>query len=223
MLSGGLDSTVLATELVRRGAAVQAVSVHYGQRHAVELEAAAVVASRLGIPHDIIDLSVLRHHLRSALTGTGEIPHGHYAADTMSATVVPNRNAIMLMVACGVASARGLRVVATAVHSGDHPIYPDCRPEFIAAATLTAMLGTETVRVEAPYIRLTKAEIAAKGVQFDAPMELSWSCYEGGDSTGRHCGRCGTCVERAEAFHLAGVRDPTDYADTAFWREQVTV
>lgn len=214
---------MLTTELLRTGAVVQAVSVHYGQRHAVELEAAAAVASRLGIPHEIVDLGVLRQHLRSALTGAGDIPHGHYTADTMTATVVPNRNAIMLMVAAGIAAARGLRRVATAVHSGDHPIYPDCRPEFIAAANLAAMLGTETVRVEAPYMRLTKAEIAAKGALHNAPMELSWSCYEGGDFAGRHCGRCGTCVERAEAFHLAGVRDPTDYADTAFWREQVTV
>ena len=217
LLSGGLDSTVLAADLTRRGVAVDAVSVHYGQRHARELDAAAAVAGRLGIRHDVIDLSVLRDHLTgSALTDTIAVPEGHYAEDTMRATVVPNRNAILLSVAVGLAVARGARTVATAVHAGDHFVYPDCRPAFIDAISDAARTGTAgfgDVTVEAPFVDATKADIARVGANIGAPIELSWSCYRGGDV---HCGRCGTCVERNEAFRHAGITDPTVYADPDF-------
>lgn len=219
LLSGGLDSTVLTAHQLAAGEQVEAVSVHYGQRHDKELRAAAEVASALGIRHDVVDLSALRPHLSgSALTDAAvDVPEGHYSAPSMAATVVPNRNAIMLMVAVGIAVARGHGTVATAVHAGDHPVYPDCRPEFIIAASEAARLGTTgygDVTIQAPFVTWTKEDIARRGAELAAPVHLSWSCYQGG---GIHCGRCGTCVERAEAFHLAGVADPTEYADPRFY------
>ena len=219
LLSGGMDSTVLAAHLLGAGAPVDAVSIHYGQRHDKELTAAAAVAGALGIRHDVVDLSALRPHLSgSALTDdTVSVPEGHYTAPSMAATVVPNRNAIMLMVAAGIASARRHQAVATAVHAGDHPVYPDCRPEFIGAADRAARLGTAgfgDVAVVAPFVTWSKADIALRGHQLGAPTGLSWSCYQGGDI---HCGRCGTCVERAEAHYLAGVPDPTTYADSGYF------
>lgn len=218
LFSGGMDSTALLAQTVGQGGEVQAVSINYGQRHAKELSSAAAVADRMGVRWNVVDLSVLAQSLTSALTGSAEVPHGHYAEDNMTATVVPNRNAIMLMVAVGIAASRGLDRVATAVHAGDHPIYPDCRPEFVEAASHAAQLGTAglgDVRIVAPFVNITKADIVSLGREYGAPFELSWSCYEGGEV---HCGRCGTCVERAEAFHLAGEADPTTYADPAFWK-----
>ena len=224
LLSGGMDSTALASELVFGHGAdnVQAIGIHYGQRHATELTSAARVAHRLDIRYDVIDLSVLAKSLNSALTGGGTpVPEGHYAADNMAATVVPNRNAIMLMVAVGVAASRGLEAVYTAVHAGDHPIYPDCRPEFVEAASEAAQLGTAgmgDVEIRAPFVDISKADIVTRGTAVRAPFHLTWSCYQGG---AEHCGKCGTCVERAEAFHLAGVPDPTTYEDTTFWLSAV--
>lgn len=217
LLSGGLDSTVLVAKLLADGQPVEALSIHYGQRHARELAAAAAVARHYGIRHDVIDLAVLRDVLTgSALTTGADVPDGHYSAPSMAATVVPNRNMIMLSVAVGVAAARGHHAVATAVHAGDHPIYPDCRPGFIAAAAEAAQLATAgygDVTITAPFVTISKTGIARLGADLGAPMGLSWSCYKGGD---RHCGRCGTCCERWEAFRDAGVPDPTDWADTTF-------
>jgi 7-cyano-7-deazaguanine synthase len=218
LLSGGLDSTVLTAQTLASGHHTEAVSIHYGQRHARELDAATDVAAWYGIRHDIIDLTGLRGHLTgSALTTGPDIPDGHYTAPSMAVTVVPNRNMILLAVAAAVASARGHATVAAAMHAGDHPIYPDCRPEFVAAASLATQLGTAgfgNVQVDAPFARLDKTGIVRVGHELGAPMHLSWSCYRGGT---QHCGRCGTCVERAEAFHQAGVPDPTRYADPAFY------
>jgi 7-cyano-7-deazaguanine synthase len=218
LLSGGMDSTALAAML---DGDFHAISVDYGQRHGRrELEAAAAVAAHYGAPHAIADLSGLRALLgTSSLTSDAiDVPEGHYAAENMAATVVPNRNAILLMVAAGYAQAHGCDRVLTAVHAGDHPVYPDCRPEFVAAADAAARLGTGgAISIVAPFARISKWQIAAIGYGYGAPLHLSWSCYNGGEL---HCGRCGTCVERAEAFHLAGVPDPTTYADSDFWREQ---
>ena len=137
----------------------------------------------------------------------------------MKATVVPNRNAIMLAIAFGVASSRGADAVATAVHGGDHFIYPDCRPDFIDAFQAMqnhALEGMSDVKLFTPYLNLPKDAIAAEGAKLGVDFTKTWSCYKGGDI---HCGRCGTCVERREAFHLAGVADPTVYADPDYWRE----
>lgn len=213
LFSGGMDSTALLSYYATNADEVVAVSINYGQRHVKEIEAASRITQHYGIHHKVIDLSVLSRELTSALTNSGiDVPDGHYAEETMRATVVPNRNAIMLMVAAGIAQALEYDLVATAVHAGDHFIYPDCRPEFIASASNTSRLGTAgfgDIEIVAPFVTMTKANIVEIGDSYEAPFALSWSCYKGGDI---HCGACGTCFERREAFILAGVTDPTEYA-----------
>lgn len=212
LLSGGMDSTTALAHARHRGQHAEALSVDYGQRHAVELAAARDIARYYGVDHHVIQLPALGALGGSALTDPAvPVPDGHYAEDTMKATVVPNRNAILLMVAAAVASVRGLDHVVTAVHAGDHFIYPDCRPEFIAAASDCAALGTAgfgNVEVAAPFVHMSKTAIAALGHQLAAPLHLSWSCYKGGEV---HCGACGTCYERREAFREARITDPTTY------------
>lgn len=218
-LSGGLDSVTLAHALAADGFDLIALSFHYGQRHAKELARAARCADRLGAEHHVVDLRSVGALLAgSALTdGAVEVPEGHYSDASMAATVVPNRNAIMLSVAVGVAVARGAGAVATAVHAGDHAVYPDCRPEFIDAIEHEARVANEGFaadgfRVLAPFLHLAKDEIVRRGAALGVPFEDTWSCYLGEEL---HCGRCGTCVERREAFELAGVPDPTRYAAVA--------
>jgi 7-cyano-7-deazaguanine synthase len=218
-LSGGLDSVTLAHALTADGHDVVALSFDYGQRHAKELEHAALCAQRLGASHHVVDLRSVGALLTgSALTDRAvDVPEGHYTDASMAATVVPNRNAIMLSVAVGVAVARGAAAVATAVHAGDHAIYPDCRPEFIDAIEHEARVANEGFiaegfRVLAPFLHLAKDEIVRRGAALGVPFDETWSCYLGGEL---HCGRCGTCVERREAFELAGVHDPTPYAKVA--------
>ncbi|MBB4187649.1 7-cyano-7-deazaguanine synthase [Sinorhizobium terangae] len=216
--SGGLDSVSLAHKIAAEHELVGLLSFDYGQRHRKELDFAAACAERLGVPHQIIDIREIGRHLSgSALTDDVDVPDGHYAEETMKVTVVPNRNAIMLSIAFGVAAARKADAVATAVHGGDHFIYPDCRPEFIDAFQTMqnhALEGYADVTLYAPYVNVSKAEIVADGARNGTPFAETWSCYKGG---AHHCGRCGTCVERREAFHLAGVEDPTQYEDPDFW------
>jgi len=157
----------------------------------------------------------------SALTDDIAVPDGHYAEETMKITVVPNRNAIMLTIAFGLASAQGADAVAAAVHGGDHFIYPDCRPAFIEAFQTMqncALDGQSTIKLYTPFVTISKADIVSIGKELVVPFEKTWSCYKGGAT---HCGRCGTCVERIEAFHLAHVDDPTKYADTEFWKTAI--
>lgn len=216
--SGGLDSVSLAHRMAAEHRLAGLVSFDYGQRHRKELDFAAACAKRLNVAHSIIDISALGRHLSgSALTDDVAVPDGHYAEETMKITVVPNRNAIMLSIAFGLAAAQQADAVALAVHGGDHFIYPDCRPGFIDAferMQKEALDGYANVSLLAPYVDRTKADIVADGAKWGTPFEETWSCYKGG---ARHCGRCGTCVERREAFHLAGVPDPTDYEDADFW------
>lgn len=215
IVSGGMDSVTLAHLLKRQGYDLTLVSVDYGQRHAKELGFAAETADRLGAAHHVIDLTSITKLLTgSALTdATIPVPHGHYAAPTMAATVVPNRNATMLCAAVAIAISAGAELVATGVHAGDHAIYPDCRPEFIAAFQTMIEVANEGFladgfHISAPFITALKADIASLGDQLRVPWDRTWSCYEGGDL---HCGRCGTCVERIEAFQLAEITDPTSY------------
>lgn len=215
ILSGGLDSTVAATLATREHGPgnARALTFDYGQRHAAEITRAAQVAADLGIGHQVVSIAGLLSG--SALLGAAPVPHGRYDAPSMSATVVPGRN--LLFAAAAVAQAEPGEHVWFGVHAGDHPIYPDCRPEFwqrLGALTADAY----QVHLRTPFLRSSKAEVVRQGYLADAPMHLSWSCYEGGDV---HCGRCGTCVERAEAFDLAVVEDPTEYADPVYWREAV--
>lgn len=217
--SGGLDSVSLAYKVAAERSLSGLISFDYGQRHRKEVEFAARAADALGVPHQLVDMRPIGALLSgSALTGEDvAVPDGHYAEETMRITVVPNRNAIMLAVAFGAASAQGAQAVATAVHGGDHFIYPDCRPGFVQAFQAMqdqALDGMGRVELYTPFVTVPKSAIVTEGARHGTPFADTWSCYKGGAV---HCGRCGTCVERREAFHLAGVADPTDYADPDFW------
>jgi 7-cyano-7-deazaguanine synthase len=213
-VSGGMDSVTLAYLLDSEEYELHILSVDYGQRHKKEISYARRCAEQLGATFDIANMSQVGRLLSgSALTDDVEVPHGHYAAENMAVTVVPNRNAIMLSIAYGVAVAEEAALVACAVHAGDHYIYPDCRPDFINAfdqmqKKAVEGFGMPNLYLYAPFIYKTKAEVVEIGGVLSVPYEETWSCYEGGEV---HCGLCGTCNERKEAFELAGVRDPTEY------------
>ncbi|MBA2279722.1 MAG: 7-cyano-7-deazaguanine synthase QueC [Actinomycetota bacterium] len=216
VVSGGLDSAVLAHHLRAEGRVVRLLSFDYGQRHAKELDGARALATALHTSVDVVDLRSVGALLGgSALTDDAvAVPDGHYTDDSMRATVVPNRNAIFASVAVGVAVARKAWAVALGVHAGDHPVYPDCRPEFVEAVERLARVANEgfvdpDFRVLAPFLNLSKADIVRQGAELGVDFARTWSCYKGGEL---HCGTCGTCVERREAFALAGVADPTAYA-----------
>jgi len=216
VMSGGLDSTVLGYLLRSQGYDLSVISFDYGQRHRKELDFAQATSAELGAEWTLVDLSAagIGKLLRgSALTDAAiDVPEGHYAAETMRLTVVPNRNAIMLAIACAAAASSGAESVAFAVHSGDHPIYPDCRPAFVQAFEAmeqVALEGMAEIQVLAPFMDRTKTDIVRIGSQLGVPFDRTWSCYNGRVI---HCGACGTCYERREAFRLAGVADPTRYA-----------
>jgi 7-cyano-7-deazaguanine synthase len=218
--SGGLDSVTLAYKVAAERTLSRLVSFDYGQSHKKELDYARRCAVRLGVPHDVVDITAIgRLLVGSVLTSGGAVPDGHYAEETMRSTVVPNRNAIMLTVAFGVATAQQADAVAAAVHGGDHFIYPDCRPAFVEAFQAMqrhALEGLASISLYTPFLKMSKAGIVGEGQRLGVPFAETWSCYKGGLL---HCGRCGTCVERREAFHLAGVDDPTPYEDPDYWAE----
>ena len=209
ILSGGMDSVTLLYDYKERIAL--AVSFDYGSNHnAREIPFARLHCERLGIEHLVIPLEFMGRYFHSSLLeGDDVIPEGHYADENMRSTVVPFRNGIMLAVATGLAESRGLQYVMMANHGGDHTIYPDCRLEFVEAFDRTAQAGTYNgVRLLAPYTNQTKGQIAARGGELGINYAETWSCYRGGE---KHCGRCGTCVERHEAMLEAGLVDPTEY------------
>lgn len=213
--SGGLDSTVLLYQLVADGHDVSALSIDYGQRHRRELDCAAEICELAGVPIRIANLSSIRELLSgSSLTSPQiEVAEGHYTEESMKSTVVPNRNMILLSLAAGHALSLCASQVAYAAHSGDHAIYPDCRNEFAdAVAEAMRLCDWQPIELIRPFINFTKAEIVALGSQLNVPFENTWSCYKGGAA---HCGRCGTCIERREAFHLASLNDPTRYTPDA--------
>lgn len=209
IVSGGMDSITLLHEYKERIAL--AVTYDYGSNHAKkEIAFAKEHCKALGIEHLVIPLAFMRDYFKSSLLeGADAIPEGHYADENMKSTVVPFRNGIMLAIACGLAESRGLCFVMIANHGGDHAIYPDCRGTFISAMSEAMAYGTyEHIKVEAPYTGITKADIAKRGAKLGIDYSRTWSCYKGGE---KHCGKCGTCVERKEAFNLAGIPDPTEY------------
>lgn len=209
ILSGGLDSTTLLHAEKERIA--MAVTFDYGSNHNDrEIECALWQCNELGIPHLLISLSFISDYFNSSLlSGAEAIPDGHYEEMTMKSTVVPFRNGIMLAVACGLAENYGLKHVLMANHGGDHAIYPDCRPGFAQAMSKAMEEGTyEGITLLAPFTNISKTEIAAKAYSLGVDLAHTYSCYKGGVN---HCGCCGTCEERKEAFRLAGVPDPTIY------------
>lgn len=216
ILSGGLDSTVLGYRLRAGGSRLTMLSFDYGQRHRCELERARQTAMILTGVHRVVDLSAVSNLLAgSSLTDSVvAVPDGHYSDLSMRATVVPNRNAIMLDLAVAQAITVKADTVAFGAHAGDHPIYPDCRPVFLDAYRRMVLLANEgflipQFTVLAPFIGLSKADIVTIGAELGVPFSNTWSCYRAGNV---HCGTCGTCVERREAFQVAGVVDPTEYA-----------
>lgn len=216
IVSGGMDSVTLAYDLWVDHE-LYLLSFDYGQRHRRELLYAAECAKALGAYHLTIDVRDLQKALRgSALTDPSlPVPEGHYTAPSMKQTVVPNRNAIMLAIAFGYAASHGCEKVFTAIHAGDHAIYPDCRPPFTTAFNAMERIALGElwdVKLETPYVHKTKAEICKLGHGFNVPYEKTWSCYcPKGAAQELHCGKCGTCVERQEAFTLNNLPDPTIY------------
>jgi 7-cyano-7-deazaguanine synthase len=211
LFSGGLDSTVLVYDLLNEGADLKLLSIDYGQRHEKELKSSSEIAEYLELKHEILRLPMLNNLLGgSALTDPSILlPEGHYAEDSMKATVVPNRNMILLSLAAGHAISLQFDTVAYAAHAGDHTIYPDCRPEFATAMDQALKLcDWNTISLYRPFIQLSKQDLVRKGNELGVPFEKTWSCYAGND---KHCGKCGTCVERKEAFELVGLLDPTEY------------
>lgn len=229
VLSGGMDSAVLLAFYRSLNYEVHAISFDYGQRHAVELKSAAAIADYYSAGHEIVDMRSIKGLFKgsSQTDDSVPVPHGHYTAESMKKTVVPNRNMIMISIAAAHAIAIKAETLAFGAHSGDHAIYPDCRPAFVLELAKALMLADwSPARLASPFIDFTKAQICALGERLRVPFYKTWSCYDpqpaGRPSIGLpgwnelvHCGRCGTCVERREAFDLAGVKDPTEYAIVA--------
>ena len=211
VLSGGMDSVTLLHEYASQIAL--AVTFDYGSNHnAREIEMARINCQELGIEHIVIPLKFMGEHFKSSLlSGADDIPEGNYDDENMKSTVVPFRNGIMLSVACGLAESRELDTVMIANHFGDHAIYPDCRSGFVDAMAKAMQEGTyNNMRLLAPYTNISKSEIAKIGKRLGLDYSKTYSCYKGGE---KHCGKCGTCMERKEAFELAGMDDPTVYEE----------
>lgn len=214
LLSGGMDSVTALHWAKREHEVVGAVSFDYGAKHNHrEVALAEWQCGHLDVWHDCISLPFVNELFSSDLLKSGgEIPEGHYEEESMKRTVVPFRNGIMLAIACGIAESRGAESLVIAAHSGDHAIYPDCREPFMEAMAGAMREGTYArIELLRPFIHLDKAAIARLGHNLGVDFEKTWSCYKGGAI---HCGRCGTCVERREAFIKAGITDPTRYDAT---------
>jgi 7-cyano-7-deazaguanine synthase len=211
LLSGGMDSVTALHDARGHHDIAGAVSFHYGSKHNErEIPFAAWHARQFGIRHDVIRLDFIDAFFKSDLLQSGgEIPKGHYEEESMKKTVVPFRNGIMLSIAAGYAESLEAGGLIIAAHAGDHAIYPDCREPFMRAMGDAIRLGTYAgIELLRPFIAMSKAEIAARGRDLGVDYAQTWSCYMGGET---HCGECGTCVERREAFLLSGVPDPTTY------------
>lgn len=211
IVSGGMDSVTLLHD--RKEQIAFAVTFDYGSNHNKrEAEYAAYHCQQLGIEHIVIPLAFIKEYFKSSLLeGADAVPEGHYQDENMKSTVVPFRNGIMLAIACGLAESRDLKAVLIANHAGDHAIYPDCRATFISSMSEAMAYGTyRNVTIEAPYTGISKTDIAKIGKQLGIDYSKTYSCYKGGE---KHCGKCGTCVERKEALRDAGIEDPTEYEE----------
>jgi 7-cyano-7-deazaguanine synthase len=220
LLSGGLDSAVTLAAMRADGYAVHALTIDYGQRHAVEIERAARLAAHYRVDHRVVSLD-LRAFGGSALTAELSVPKDRpEGAGVIPITYVPARNTIFLSLALAWAEVLGAGAIALGVNAVDYSGYPDCRPEYLAAferlARLATRVGVESgsaPRIVAPLIGLTKADIVRRGVELGVPFELTHSCYDPEDSAA--CGRCDSCRIRRRGFEAAGVPDPIPYADRA--------
>lgn len=215
IFSGGMDSFTLLHETLRSPlfGPVTAFTVDYGQRHRREIRAAEAVCAQLHVPHRIVDASFLRSILSgSALTDDIDVPEGHYEDASMTLTVVPNRNMILIALAAGFAMSlhpTTMSAVIYGAHTGDHAVYPDCRREFVAAMTRPLLYANyHPVELHAPYLNLTKTQILKRGLDIGLHYGDTWTCYKGGEPA---CGKCGSCTERLEAFEHNGVPDPLQY------------
>ncbi len=214
LLSGGMDSVTVFYQALRSHEVAACLSFDYGSKHnACEIPFAKLHSDRNQVPHHVVSLDFMdRLFTSDLLKSGGDIPEGHYAEESMKRTVVPFRNGIMLSIAAGFAESIGAEAVVIAAHSGDHAIYPDCREPFMRAMGDAIREGSYArVELLRPFIDMDKSGIAKRGAELGVDFENTWSCYKGGTI---HCGVCGTCVERREAFLLAGLPDPTVYEQT---------
>lgn len=205
--SGGMDSTTLLYQLIKEGKEVKAISFNYGQRHVRELDQATKTCQKLNIEHKVVDMYFMRELIsNSSLTGDIPTPHGHYEAENMKLTVVPNRNMIMASIAIGWAVNLDYDEVALGVHAGDHAIYPDCRPEFIGSLLrIAACANFKPIGIYTPFLIIDKGDIAIIGKELGVDYLLTHTCYEGKEIP---CGLCGACQERKQAFEKSGIIDP---------------
>ncbi|QTH64195.1 7-cyano-7-deazaguanine synthase QueC [Psychrosphaera ytuae] len=208
--SGGMDSFTVLNKAIKQGYAVHALTFNYGQRHVKEVEYAKNVCEELNIPHKIVDISAINSIIAgSSLTDDIDVPEGHYEADNMKQTVVPNRNMILLSLAIGYAVSLEATKVYYGAHSGDHAIYPDCRPEFVKKMQdVAAIANYDAIDIAVPYLNNDKIEILADGIEMGLDYSKTWTCYNGRELA---CGKCGACQERLEAFEKNNVTDPLTY------------
>lgn len=208
--SGGMDSFTLLNRVIKDGYDVYALTFNYGQKHVKEVKVASTVCQQLNVPHKILDISPINQLMQSSsLVGSIDVPEGHYEADNMKSTMVPNRNMILLSLAIGYAVDIEASKVYYGAHAGDHAIYPDCRPEFVHAMNDVAQIANyEPITIETPYLNSSKGEILKDGLGMNLTYEHTWTCYNGREKA---CGKCGACVERLEAFADNNATDPVEY------------
>jgi len=212
LLSGGLDSTTLLYYVIDKypEASIGTIIFDYNQKHKKEIKSAIQTCVKLKVPFQIFSMKAFSSLAPSALTTEGVLmPEGHYEEDSMRATVVPNRNMVLLSLAISYSVGKGASEVYYAAHMGDHSVYPDCRPEFVEAIKKVALLcDWKPVLIEAPFIDINKTQILKKGIDLGVDYSLTWSCYNGREKS---CGKCGTCSERLESFQANGIKDPLEY------------
>ena len=214
VFSGGMDSYTVLHKAFREGFEVLPLTFNYGQKHNKEIEYAKHACIALGVIPKIVDITAINQLLTgSSLTSDIEMPEGHYADDNMKSTVVPNRNMILLSLAVGYAVSSNANKVFYGAHSGDHEIYPDCRPEFVEKMnSVCAIANYEPVEIVTPYLALNKTDILREGLAMGLDYGRTWTCYNGREKA---CGKCGSCVERLEAFSENQMSDPLDYEEIA--------
>lgn len=218
LFSGGVDSTTcLGMAIEKYGVEnVCALSVSYGQKHTKEIEASDKIAAYYGVEHIYLDLAKIFEYSDCSLLShsDAEIPEESYASQLEKtdgkpvSTYVPFRNGLFLSSAASIAISKGCDVIYYGAHSDDAAgnAYPDCSDAFNNAMSDAIYIGSgEQLRIEAPFVKWTKADVVKKGIELKVPYEYTWSCYEGGD---KPCGKCGTCIDRAKAFEANGVKDP---------------